>query len=200
MGSVLLYVTSTVMLIYFSLNYNSSLQELNYTTWSILFWLTVLFSAVNAVSNSFYKESSGRFFYYYYICPPQAFIHAKLLYNFFFTALLSLLTFCLFMIVMNVEILQLKLYLLSLLLGSGCISLLFTLMGAIASRVGNNSTLVAVLGFPIIIPILIFITKLSAAAMDSQAEDPMKNILLLSAFLIIQFVLAHILFPYIWRD
>jgi len=75
-------------------------------------------------------------------------------------------------------------------------------MSAIASRAGNNATLMAVLGFPLIIPLLIFLTKLSAAAIVSNSFDgeTTQNLLLLLAFNILQPTLALILFPYIWRD
>jgi heme exporter protein B len=75
-------------------------------------------------------------------------------------------------------------------------------MGAIASRAGNNATLVAVLGFPIIIPLLIFITKLTAAAIGESefTNEAFTNMALLGAFDVIQLLLAYVLFPYIWRD
>jgi heme exporter protein B len=94
------------------------------------------------------------------------------------------------------------LFFITILLGGTGYSFLFTTMSAIASRAGNNATLMAVLGFPLIIPLLIFLTKLTAAAIVSQefTDETVQNLLMLLAFNILQPTLALILFPYIWRD
>ncbi len=88
LGGILLYVFSSVLVIYFALQYNNSIQEVNPVVWSIFFWLIILFSSVNAIANSFFREPEGRFFYYYWLMTPQALILARLLYNFIFTLLL----------------------------------------------------------------------------------------------------------------
>jgi heme exporter protein B len=202
LGGILLYVFSSVLVIYFALQYNNSIQEINPVTWSILFWLTILFSSVNAIANSFFREPEGRFFYYYWTLSPQALIIAKLLYNFLFTIVLSLLTFGVFAVMVSNPIINFPIFLVTIILGGTGYSFLFTTMSAIASRAGNNATLMAVLGFPLVIPLIIFLTRLSAACITAGVfnEETNKNLLLLLAFNIVQPTLAWILFPYIWRD
>jgi heme exporter protein B len=201
-GGIALYVLSSVMVIYFSLNYNDSIKELSPVIWGILFWLIVLFSSINAIANGFFREPEGRTYYYYYLTSPQAIIMSKMLYNFIFTILLISLAFIVFALMIGNPVNNLPLFLTTAMLGGTGYSLLFTLMGAIASRAGNNATLVAVLGFPIIIPLLIFITKLTAASIGSAefGAEAFKNIGLLAAFDVMQLLLAYVLFPYIWRD
>jgi heme exporter protein B len=190
------------MVIYFSLNYNDSVKELNPVIWGILFWLIILFSSINAIANGFFREPEGRNYYYYYIASPQAIILSKLLYNFIFTFLLITLAFGVFALMIGNPVSNLVLFFATALLGGTGYSFLFTLMGAIASRAGNNATLIAILGFPIIIPILIFITKLTAASIAGSeiTADSLKNLGLLGAFDMMQLLLAYVLFPYIWRD
>ncbi len=202
LGGILLYVFSSVLLIYFALQYSESLKGIEPTIWSIIFWLIILFSSVNAVANSFFREPEGRFFYYYWMVNPQSIIVAKLIYNFLFTLLLTVLTFGLFAIMISDPITNYSLFFVTILLGGTGYSFLFTTMSAIASRAGNNATLMAVLGFPLIIPLLIFLTKLTAAAIVSQefTDETVQNLLMLLAFNILQPTLALILFPYIWRD
>lgn len=201
-GGIALYVLSSVMVIYFSLNYNDSIKELNPVIWGILFWLIILFSSINAIANGFFREPEGRTYYYYYLTSPQAIILSKMLYNFIFTLVLISLAFIVFTLMIGNPVNNLPLFLTTAMLGGTGYSLLFTLMGAIASRAGNNATLVAVLGFPIIIPLLIFITKLTAASIGSTefGAEAFKNIGLLAAFDVMQLLLAYVLFPYIWRD
>jgi heme exporter protein B len=202
LGGIALYVLSSVMVIYFSIDYNDGLREISPVVWSIFFWLIILFSSINAIANGFFREPVGRSFYYYYITSPQAVILSKLLYNFIFTVVLILLAFVVFTVMIGNPVKNQLLFLTTALLGGTGYSFLFTLMGAIAARAGNNATLIAVLGFPIIIPILIFITRLTAASMVGPefTQETIKNLSLLSAFNVMQLLLAYILFPYIWRE
>ncbi|MFN8308481.1 MAG: heme exporter protein CcmB [Chitinophagales bacterium] len=202
LGGMVLYVFSSVLLIYFSLQYNNSLRSLSPVVWSMLFWLIVLFSSLNAIANSFFREPEGRSYYYYYLTTPQAIILARMCYNFLFTLLLSSLAFLVFTVMIGSPVTHSGLFFITVLLGGTSYSFLFTLMSAIASRAGGNATLIAVLGFPIIIPLLIFITKLSAASIAEGAITPasLQHIGLLSALDVMQLILAYILFPYIWRD
>src|SRR5580658_4899082 len=80
LGGILLYVFSSVLVIYFALQYSGSVQEVNPAIWGIFFWLIILFSSVNAIANSFFREPEGRYYYYYWLLNPQALIAAKLLY------------------------------------------------------------------------------------------------------------------------
>ncbi|MFN8323660.1 MAG: heme exporter protein CcmB [Chitinophagales bacterium] len=202
LGGILLYVFSSVLVIYFALQYNSSMGEISPAVWSILFWLMILFSSVNAIANSFFREPENRFFYYYWTVSPQAIILAKLFYNFIFTVFLSSLTFLIFSVMVSNPIINYPLFMLTVLLGGTGYSFLFTTMSAIASRAGNNATLMAVLGFPLVIPLIIFLTKLSATAITETAwtDAAIENLLLLTAFNLLLPALAFILFPYIWRD
>ena len=202
LGGILLYVFSSVLVIYFALQYNNSIQELSPVVWSVLFWLIILFSSVNAIANSFFREPEGRFYYYYWLISPQALIVAKLFYNFIFTVFLSLITFAIFSLMVCNPVINYPVFMITIILGGTGYSFLFTTMSAIASRAGNNATLMAVLGFPLVIPLIIFLTKLSASAIAGPevTDETMKNIGMLLAFNIIQPVLALVLFPYIWRD
>lgn len=202
LGGILLYVFSSVLLIYFSLQFNASLNDLPPAIWSILFWMIILFSAVNAIANSFFREPEGRFYYYYWLVSPQVLITAKLVYNFVFTVALSLITFFIFSLTISTPVVSYPVFFLTIILGGTGYSFLFTTMSAIASRAGNNATLLAILGFPLVIPLLIFLTKLSAAAIAGEgfSDEVTKNLLLLSAFNMVLPALALVLFPYIWRD
>jgi heme exporter protein B len=202
LGGIALYVVSSVLVVYFAMLYSGAASSLSSVYWSIFFWLIVLFSAINAVANSFFRESEGRRYYYYYTSSSQAYIIAKMCYNLIFTLLLILLAFVVYSVVMGLPVGQVRVFILTAILGGVNYALLFTLMGAIASRAGNNASLVAVLGFPIIIPLIIFITRLSAASLaaTSITASVWQYAGLLLAFGLIQCALAFILFPYIWRD
>src|SRR6185369_8719205 len=77
-NGILLYVISTIFISYLSFK-----KIVNPTTWNTLFWIIMLFAAVNAASKSFIQETKGRLLYLYTIASPQAVILSKILYNAF---------------------------------------------------------------------------------------------------------------------
>src|SRR5688572_21606096 len=70
-GGILLYVVATVFMIYITLSTEGVDDLMNYHLWSILFWITMLFTAVNAIAKSFTQESRERQLYYYTLVRPQ---------------------------------------------------------------------------------------------------------------------------------
>jgi heme exporter protein B len=201
-GSVLLFSASTVMIIYFSLLYNGAINAIEASVWSILFWMVILFSAVNAVSNAFFRETEGQLMNYYFLFSPLVYITSKIIYNVIYTLLLSVVGSLFFFTVISNPVKMPGIFSLVIILGSLSYAILFTIMSAIAVKAKSNNTLVAVLGFPILIPMMIFITKVTAAALGSieQAELVYKNLMLIAALDLMQITLAVILFPYIWRE
>jgi heme exporter protein B len=58
----------------------------------------------------------------------------------------------------------------------------------------------AVLGFPLIIPQLILLMRLSNATFNETIPIPVTTILLLIALDLMVILLAVILFPFLWKD
>jgi heme exporter protein B len=76
-----------------------------------------------------------------------------------------------------------------------------TLISAIAARAGNGLGLMAILGFPIVLPMLIAVMRASKLALDGVAFSVnSKYFLGLGLLDLITVVLAWLLFPYLWRD
>jgi len=86
------------------------------------------------------------------------------------------------------------------LLGGWSLSLVFTFLAAIAAKAQQNAAIMAVLGFPIIIPQLLLLMRLSNAAFAPLLTIPVVTVLLLVALDVMVILLAVILFPYLWKD
>ncbi len=86
------------------------------------------------------------------------------------------------------------------LLGGWSLSLVFTFLAAIVAKAQQNAAIMAVLGFPIIIPQLLLLMRLSNAAFAPLLTIPASTVLLLVALDGMVILLAAILFPYIWKD
>ena len=202
-NGVLLYIVSTVFVTYisFSLSGGFGASDSYKITWNVLFWIIMLFAAVNAITKSFAQENKGRLLYYYSIASPQAIILSKTIYNILLMLLLSILAFVIYQIFFTNPLGDPLFYFIAVLLGSISFSTVFTMISAIASKAGNNSTLMAVLSFPVIIPVILLLIRISKSAMDGVERSlNYGNIGVLCAINVIVIATSLLLFPYLWRD
>jgi heme exporter protein B len=202
-NGVLLYVVSTVFVCYIAFQLSPGFKESQgyAITWNVLFWIIMLFAAVNAIAKSFLTESKGRMLYYYSITSARAIILSKTIYNGLLMLILSVLTLIIYLVFFNNTINNPLFYFISVLLGSISFSTVFTMVSAIASKAGNSSGLMAILSFPVIIPVILVLIKLSKNAMDGiDASHNYEHIILLVAINVIVIATSLLLFPYLWRD
>ena len=202
-NGVLLYVVSTVFICYIAFNLSPGFKDSEGypVVWNVLFWIIMLFASVNAIAKSFMQESKSRLLYYYSIASPQAIILSKTIYNVLLMSLLSLLALLVYMVFFTNKVNDPFFYFLAVLLGSISFSTIFTMISAIASKAGNNGTLMAILSFPVIIPVILVLIKLSKSAMDGLDRSIFYgNIGVLCAINVIVIATSLLLFPFLWRD
>jgi heme exporter protein B len=195
LGGILLYVVSTVFVSYLSFK-----QIINAPTWNALFWIILLFASINGVAKSFISESRGRLLYMYTLVSPQAVILSKIIYNSVLLLLISGLCLLIYSLFVGNLVQDMPLFLLTLLLGSFGFSSLLTMVSAIASKTSNNFTLMAILSFPIMMPLLIVLLKLSKNAIDGLEHWDLNYLLVLMFINVIIIALSYLLFRYLWRD
>ena len=191
---ILLYIGATVFVLF------NAIDEPESRTWNGLFWVIQLFICINAVAKSFLQESRGRMLYYYSIASPSDFVLAKLLFNSLLMLLMSSLSLLLFTLFLGNPLQKILPFIGLVLLGGWSLSLVFTFLAAIAAKAQQNAAIMAVLGFPIIIPQLLLLMRLSNAAFAPLLTIPINTILLLVALDLMVVLLAVILFPFIWKD
>jgi heme exporter protein B len=193
---VLLYIAATVYVLFLSIDKPGA------DTWNGLFWMIQLFICVNAVAKSFLQESKGRLLYFYSIASPVEFIISKLLHNIFLMVLMSIISLLLFYTFLSNPLHNSLQFLGIVLLGGTSISLVFTLMSAIAAKAQQNAALIAILGFPIILPQLLLLMRLSKAAFGEIFKEGMvfqlTGLIIVVDILVI--AMATVLFPYLWKE
>ncbi|MBK6932820.1 MAG: heme exporter protein CcmB [Saprospirales bacterium] len=195
LSGIVLYVFSMVFVVYIA-----SIRVAP-PVWNVLFWLILLFASINAVVKSFVQESGARQLYYYQLADPATLIFAKILYNSLLLLVLSVLAYGVYSLVAGNPVKDPGLFGLVLLLGSLGFSIAFTFIASIASKANNSATLMAILSFPVILPILLTLVRLSSVALrliqDTAYTRDIWNLLAIDAILI---TLVFVLFPYIWKD
>lgn len=193
---ILLYIASTVFVLYLTMG------DIESETWNALFWVTQLFICINAVAKSFLQEAKGRMLYYYSTTSPVTFILSKIVYNGMLMIAMNVINLLLYTAFLGNPTSSFWQFLEISLIGSIGLSLVFTLLAAIASKAMQQASLMAILGFPIIIPQLLLLVRLSKTAFSEIFRDgvPMQVILLLIALDISVVILAMILYPFLWKD
>ena len=193
---ILLYIASTVFVLYLTMDEPSA------NVWNALFWVIQLFVCVNAVAKSFLQESKGRMLYFYSVTSPVAFIISKLVYNILLMTVMTVINLGLFIVLLNNPIDNTLRFAAIALLGGISISLVFTLMSAIAAKAQQNAALMAILGFPVILPQLLLLMRLSKAAYGEafKAGAVLQLSALITGLDMLVVVMAVILFPYLWKE
>ena len=191
---ILLYIGATIFVLFMAVEVPES------DVWNGLFWVIQLFISTNAVAKSFLQESRGRMLYYYSIAGPTQFMLAKLLFNSLLMLVMSLLSLILFSLFLGNPVEKIWAFIGLDFLGGWSLSLVFTFLAAIAAKAQQNAAIMAILGFPLIIPQLLLLMRLSKAAFNEMMTIPVETVLLLFALDAMVIVLSVILFPFLWKD
>lgn len=196
LNGILLYAVSTVFVCYLSFK-----NIVDPGVWNALFWVILLFGAINTASKSFSNEVRGRAIYNYSIYSPQAMIVSKMIYNILLMCVVNLITLLFYCWFIGSLVQDMPLFVLTIVLSSMALSGMLTLVAGISGKAGGNFTLMAILSFPVTLPLLLVAIKVSKNAADGLALSvSLSYILVLALINVIVFVLAFLLFPYLWRD
>jgi heme exporter protein B len=138
--------------------------------------------------------------YYHSISSPQNFVLAKLLFNSLLMLVMSLLSMVVFSLFLSYPVEKTGVFIGIVFLGGWSLSLVFTFLAAIAAKAQQNAAIMAILGFPIIIPQLLVLMKLSSSVFSVSTPLSVVSVLILFAFDVMVILLAIILFPFLWQD
>lgn len=195
LGGVLLYVISTVFVAYLTF------KRVEPLTWIALYWVILLFASVNAVAKSFIQQSPGRMLYYYTVANPILLLCAKLTYYILLLWSIQLIAFLVLTALVGQPIQDVFLFFLGAFLAAFGFAASGTLVSSISHKATNQSTLMAILSFPVLLPVLTLVVKISKNALDgldrSVSSDELVSLIAVDTIVI---GVALLLFPYLWRE
>ena len=192
---ILLYVASTIFIVYLSLGQPEA------DVWNSLFWIVQLFVCVNAVAKSFLQDSKGRMLYFYSIAGAGDFILSKLIFNVIFMVVMSLLSLGVFDVLLVNPLLHFGSFIGISILGGVGLSFVFTFLAAIAAKAQQQAALMAIMGFPVIVPQLLLLNKIAKTTFDPAIHGNVwQMVLVLIGLDCLIVLLSLILFPFLWKD
>lgn len=198
-GGMLLYVVSAVYVCHLAMD-----DALNTAAWNALFWIILLFAAFNALARSFLREDQGRQLYLHTLAHPRSVLLARALYNALTMAALSLLSLAAYVLFLGAgpldeaDALQ---FVVAVVLGGIGFAAVLTLVAAIAARAGNGIGLMAILGFPVVLPMLLAVMRAGRLALEGAPWAQTARLFgAIAALDAVTLALAWLLFPYLWRD
>ncbi|MEM9050782.1 MAG: heme exporter protein CcmB [Bacteroidota bacterium] len=198
-GGVLLYIIASVFVAYLGFK-----QVTNVATWNALFWIIALFAAFNAASRSFSAETPGRKLYLFSLASAEAVVIGKMLYNAILLLIMVFVGFAIYLLMLgSAPLLEANwgALILALVLGAIGLSFTLTLVSALASQTDNNLGMMAILGLPVILPLLLLIMRFSKNAIDGIAWAANGTYAWqIGAVVVLSLGLSYILFPYLWRE
>lgn len=192
---VLLYIVCTVFAIYMMAGQPDG------RVWNVLFWVGQLFVTVNSVAKSFLQEGEARGRYYYTLVAPGWYVSSKIIYSVLSMLMLTALALGLFCLLLGNPVTHFERFVLAACSGAAALSVLFTFLSAVAARARQNAALIAVMGFPMAIPLLMILSRLTMASVAPVLQEGWWGLLgMMSALSVLIAGLALILFPVLWKE
>jgi heme exporter protein B len=153
-----------------------------------------------AASGSF-AGRDGEMLYIYTLISPRNFILGRLLYNGLFMLGVSTVALVSYSFFVGFPVDNAIFFILALFLSVWGISSLLTVSFAISSKGGGGFALMAIISFPLLVPLLITAQHISQQCMQAgDVSGFAGNIASLIALDVIIAALCYLLFPYLWRD
>jgi len=195
LGGILLYTATAVFLTYMTF------RILPGPAWVAAYWLIMLFSATHALGRSFGQTTGGRLLLEQSLAPPGLFLAAKMFYNLLLLGLIhALTTLCLLTWGGN-PFQDLVRFVWVAPVGLIGLSAALTLIAAISRKASGQATLMVVLSFPVVMPLLLLLIRLSMHALDGLNPEAGQTYLVqLLSLDVLVLSTAFLLFPYLWRD
>jgi heme exporter protein B len=196
--SLILYLLSLVLIYYLTLGLQQAVNSAG--IWSALFWLAILSTSVNVIAKSFVTEKNDSSIYLYSIASPTQIIISKMLYGFVLCLAISIVGYVFFSTLLTDPIQDHTVFFINLVLSAAGISGSLTILSAIAAKT-NNSVIMAILSFPVVIGILLNAIRITKNAIDGlELAASLDELASLAAINLLVAALSYLLFPYIWRS
>jgi heme exporter protein B len=197
-NALLLFILSSVFLLSLAVGPRGVSPEVS----SALLWIVILFSAVIGLGRAFVgEEERGTVLLLQLNASPGAVYAGKLLFNLSLSIAMHLLAAAAFWLILDLR--AESAWALLLILGLGAIGFAgaTTLLSAIIARTVNRGPLLAILSFPVLVPVLLTVIQGTNEAMrGGSISDIGSDVLVLIGYAGAVITVSALLFEFVWND
>lgn len=195
---VLAFVVASLLLILFTLK----AQNLEPQPKSGLVWIVILFAALSALGRSFIAETDRQTYDLLRIYAKGTVVYlGKLFYNTAFTLLINVVTFVIYIFLMNLRIASYPAFFVMLIFGTLGLSSVSTMTAAIVSQADRKGAIMSVLSIPLFMPLFMLLSRITKAAfIDPTLFGLNSDLMALVGFVGVTITAGIMLFDFIWED
>ena len=194
-----LFVAASVFLLRLALGD----AAVNPPTAAALLWIVIVFAATVGLGRAFVlEEERGTVLLLQLTLRPSAVYLGKLAFNVVLTLALNIAAALVFVVLINPAVHAPGLFVSTLILGAIGLAGATTLLSAIIARTASSGPLLAVLAFPILIPLLFSAVQLTRRAFEPNPTwaAAQTDLLALIGYGGLMITASLLLFDYVWRD
>lgn len=201
-NALLLFVASSLLLVVFAVGQ----VNVNERVASALLWIVIVFAAAVGLGRAFVSEEERGTVLLLQLHLRGSMVYAgKLLFNILLVSLVNALAALGFVLVLDLEVEAPGLLVATLALGALGLAGATTLLSAIIARTQSQGPLLAVLAFPMLVPLLLSVVRVtqrtlllgaSAGPWAAAADD----LVALGAYAGVVITASVLLFDYVWND
>jgi heme exporter protein B len=199
LNALLMFVVTSVATIVFALRGD----EPNIEILSGMFWVVIFFTAMAGLSRIFVSEEErGTTLTLQLVASPSVVYFGKLIFNSGLTLLLSSAVTLLYVVVFPTFVIKsMSIFACTVILGSLGFASAATLIAAIISKANTKGTLYPVLSFPILIPLLMTVMKLTSSSLEGNLFTAvLGEFQILVSYVLVLTAGSHLLFDHVWKD
>jgi len=190
-----LFVLSSMMILFFGFN------RMRPETWAVMYWILLLFAGINSsVSDDSLKGNNERFLMIQWASATTLFL-SKVIYQWVLIFLIAILQWVVMSTFFTPYLAFSVQTILLLLVGAFSLSVVFAFVSSLVGAAEKGSTLATLLAFPIVIPALLLLLRMSYAEMGLvEIEFFNRDIWSLLGLDALLLGVGMILFPLIWKS
>ncbi|MDH4224000.1 MAG: heme exporter protein CcmB [candidate division Zixibacteria bacterium] len=167
-----------------------------------LFWIVVFFSAMSGLAQVFVKEEESRTSgLLKLVASAETIFTGKLIYNLLLLLFLEVILVPLFIVLLGFSIINFRLFLCVLMLGSLGLVCATTIIAAIVAKASVKGALFAVLSFPILLPLLIVLIDGTYLASEGASfSRGLADLQVLFSYAVVMLIASFLLFEFVWEE
>lgn len=198
-NTVLLFILICVSLIVFATSGITIKEPLL----AAFIWIIIFFTAMTSLAKVFINEEErGTLIFLKLLTKSTNIFFGKLIFNSIISIITSLLITIFFTIMVNDFLMRTPtIFFSTLIFGSLAIASSTTILSAIIVKASSKSSLLPILSFPILLPIILISIDNTRLALEGwEFRDSLSNLILLISYTGIVVVTSFLLFDFIWEE